>query len=136
MVNREHIIELATRIAELRRELHELENEMDTLLGEAKSRAYNEPYGKGLTARVLDFFSNNKASAWSPHEMMGPIGLSKDKINSLRTTLIRLVAEKKIEKAGPGKYCTLKQEKSATATLPIQADFEKEQSNMPRPSAT
>jgi len=111
MSRRERIIELAREIDATREKLHAMEAEMDSLLPKDEPSA---PAGGKifldtnlvipLTERVIKFLELSKGRAFGAVGVAQGIQLPTDKMTSLRSTLVRLVDEKRIERPAPGLY--------------------------------
>jgi hypothetical protein len=128
MDKRERIITLATEISAMRDKLRILEAEMDTLIGggggggemvsPVSTAQYTiqkgVPLPKSMAAQVVEFLESNKQKACGVWDIATGIGLPQDKINSLRSTIIRLIDAERIEKVSPGLY-RANQEKQHTA---------------------
>jgi hypothetical protein len=115
MNRRERIIELATEIATMRDKLRAMEVEMDGLIGSEQSTGQatsTAPYQiekgvslpKTVTERVVEWLESNKQKSWGVWDIATGIDLPEEKINSLRSTVIRLVDGKRLEKVSPGLY--------------------------------
>jgi len=124
MSRRERIIELAREIDATRGKLHAMEAEMDSLLPteEPSARAVSPikiethvPMPQTLTERVIGFLEQNRAHAFGASEVASGIQLSADRITSLRSTLVRLVEEERIERAAPGAYRAKQEQHHAAA---------------------
>jgi hypothetical protein len=113
MNKRERIIELATQIAEARQRLRAMEAEMDSLLPteELSTNTVSHikiekgvPIPLALTERVIKFLEQHRERVFSATGIATGIELPADKITSLRSTLVRLVQERRIERPTPGTY--------------------------------
>jgi hypothetical protein len=120
MNRRERIIELAREIDTMRGKLHAMEAEMDSLLPKDEPSAPATKYVIDtsafvpLTERVIGFLETNRGRKYGANGIAQGIELTSDKMTSLRSTLVRLVDEKRIERAEPGVYCA-RQEQHAAA---------------------
>lgn len=116
MNKRERIITLATEIAAMREKLRILEGEMDTLIGGGGGEMVSPvstaqytiqkgvPVPKSMAAQIVEFLESNKQKAYGVWDIATGIGLPEEKINSLRSTIIRLIDAERIEKMSPGLY--------------------------------
>ena len=125
MNRRERIIELATQIAQARQSLRAMETEMDSLLPteEAASAtptakpvySSNPDNNAPLTERVIQYLALNRGRAFNAGDIATGVGLDREKITSLRSTLVRLVEEKRIERSKPGLYRAIQEQHHAAA---------------------
>jgi hypothetical protein len=114
MNRRERIIELGAEIAAARAKLHVMEAELDGLLppeeqsGQGAITPYkieeDVPLPLTLTERVIKFLEQQRGRAFGASAIATGIGLSLDKMTSLRSTLVRLVQEERIARPSPGSY--------------------------------
>jgi hypothetical protein len=113
MSRRERIIELAREIDATRGKLHAMEAEMDSLLPTEEPAAREVsairietgvPMPQTLTERVIGFLEQNPRNAFTAAGVASGIQLSDDRITSLRSTLVRLVKEERIDRPSPGAY--------------------------------
>jgi hypothetical protein len=112
MNKRERIIELGAEISATRAKLAAMEAEMDSLLPSEQSTSARSatvvPAGQfsegTLTDRVIRFLNFFDAEAFTAANIATALQLPRDKMNSLRSTLVRLVEEEKIDRPEPGKY--------------------------------
>lgn len=124
---RERIIELATQIAGARERVRVMEAEMDRLLPSEQGAAPLTPTAKPvpafttdssggpLTERLIKFLKLNRGRTFSAGQIATGIELASDKMNSLRSTLVRLVDEDRIERPKPGLYCAKSEQHNAAA---------------------
>ena len=107
MTARERIIHLVTQIAAAREQVHRLEAELDQLLP-GDGRGPRQP-GKGkraprgsLSLRVLQLLESDPKQALSVPEVAKRLDVSS--LPSLRKTVLRLAAQRKIQRRERGLY--------------------------------
>ena len=123
MNRRERIIELATQIPAVRERLRAMEAEMDSLLPEdepatttpAAPTSFDVTIFTPLTERVIRFLEANKGGRYGADDIAKGVALTSDKMTSLRSTLVRLVDEDRIERAEPGVYRAKQKQQHAAA---------------------
>src|ERR1700676_1884357 len=112
---RERVIVLATLIATERDRLRKLDPEMDALLQQEHgvtavpvkaTPAYvvedDVPMPPNFTERVLDFLEKNAGRGWGANDIAKQLGITRDRMPTLRSTLFRLFGDKRIGKPSPG----------------------------------
>jgi len=113
MNRREEIIELAADIKATRIKLAAMEAKMDSLLPNEESvvipnvamiTAANAFSAGPLTDRVIRYLNVFSPEAFSAANIAMALQLPSDKMSSLRSTLVRLVDENRINRPEPGKY--------------------------------
>ena len=110
MTRREQIIDLVTQIAAAREELHRLEAELDQLLpgdgrGPGRPRKAGKPKRSprgNLTLRVIQLLEADPKQALSVPEVAKRLDVVS--LPSLRKTVLRLAAQKKIQRRERGLY--------------------------------
>ena len=107
MTSREQIIDLVTQIAAAREHLHRLETELDQLLPR-DGRAARKP-GKGkraprgsLSLRVIQLLESDPKQAFTVPDVAKRLDVSS--VRSLGKTVLRLAAQKKIQRRERGLY--------------------------------
>ena len=112
MSRRERIIELAREIDATRGKLRAMEAEIDSLLPSEQPAAVavattvTATAEVSLTDRVIGFLLDNRPRSFSAAELAAALHLPADRMNSLRSTLVRLVDEQRIARPEPGRYST------------------------------
>jgi hypothetical protein len=112
----EQLIELGAAIAATREKLRIMEGQWKALLSHDQPAASVKEQPKylieemsppvPLTERVIELLGKNATHAWSASEVAKELGVPANKMNTMRSTLFRLVEEKRIDKAGPGMFNT------------------------------
>lgn len=107
MTSRERIIDLVTQIAGAREHLHRLEAELDQLLPRDGARQGKPPKGKraprgSLALRVMQLLQSDPKQAFAVPEVAKRLEVSS--LPSLRKTVLRLAAQRKIQRRQRGLY--------------------------------
>ena len=110
MTSREQIIDLVSQIAAAREHVHRLEAELDQLLPRdgAEQEKPRKP-GKGkraprgsLALRVVQLLESDPKQAYAVPEVAKRLAVSS--LQSLRKTVLRLAAQRKIQRRERGLY--------------------------------
>jgi len=107
MRTRERIIDIVTRIAAARANLGQLEAELDQLLPAPHGRPRRAAKGRptpqsGLSSRVVQLLESEPKRAFSISDVARHV--SPSSLNSLRTTVLRLAAQRRIHRRQRGLY--------------------------------
>jgi|SRR5277367_5745520 len=120
MNKRERIIELGADISSTRTKLASMEAEMDSLLTSEPATvafvnlAATNAFADGtLTDRVIRFLTTFGTDSFTAVNVATALQLPADRMSSLRSTLVRLVEEKRIDRPEPGKYRARQEENAA-----------------------
>ena len=107
MTARERIIDLVSQITTAREHLHRLETELDQLLPRDGTRQAKPGKGKraprgSLSLRVMQLLESDPKQAFSVPEVGKRLAVSS--LPSLRKTVLRLAAQRKIQRRQRGMY--------------------------------
>jgi hypothetical protein len=107
MTSRERIIDLVTKINAARDQLGQLETELDQLLPSTRGRPRGAVKGKraprgSLSNRVVQLLESEPKRAFSVTDVAQHIGPSS--LDSLRKTVMRLAAQRRINRRQRGLY--------------------------------
>lgn len=107
MTSRERIIDLVSQITTAREQLHRLEAELDQLL--PRNGAAHEKPGKGkraprgrLAAQIVQFLESAPKEGFAVPDVAKRLAVSS--LPSLRKTVLRLVAQRRIQRRRRGLY--------------------------------
>jgi hypothetical protein len=107
MTSRERIIDLVNQITATRAQLQGLEAELDRLLPHGRSVSAKPPKGRRarrgtLASKVIQLLESEPSRAFGVMEVAKRVGASS--VPSLRKTVLRLAAQRKIQRRRRGQY--------------------------------
>lgn len=116
MDRRERIIEVSNKIADLRKELHNLEAELDALIemqpvtaallvgATQQASGMSAESQSTIAYRILQVLNREQAKDFDSREMLHRLELPEDRLPTVRSTLHRLYGEERIARHSPGRF--------------------------------